>query len=228
MKKFAIILMCALLILSLCACENKTENSTAETEAETLAYTGVNYNGNDIVGTWQCEDISKDCYFIFEENGDAFAKWGTSTVYGYFDYYEDESYYEIDVPNFLYNDYTATFDNDEMTLKSEDSSFTFKKATMPQVTIKAPDKLKVDKKVLGDWQSADTYECYRFNEDSTATITDMYTYATVECKYNCENGKLTFYYMSSDTKDGSREVDYSFDEYGKLVLDGVKFESVTV
>lgn len=227
MKKLATILLCVALLLSLCACDKDTENNTAETQAETLSDSGIDYSETDILGTWVCEDINDDCYFIFEENGDAFAKWGTSTVYGYFDYYENENYYEIDIPNFLYNDYTATFDGDEMTLESEDSSYTFEKATMPEITIKAPEKLKVDKKVLGDWQSADSYECYRFNEDSTAVITDVYNYATIDCKYSCEKGVITFYYMSSVTKDGSREAEYSFDEHGKLIMNGIKYENVT-
>lgn len=227
MKKLVITLVCVAFLLSLCACNKESEDNTAQTQTETLAQEGLDYSGTEILGTWICEDINKDCYFVFEENGDAFAKWGTFTVYGYFDYYEDENYYEIDIPNFLYNDYTATFENDEMTLQSEESSYTFEKATMPEITIKAPEKLKVDKKVIGDWQSADNYECYKFNDDSTATITDMLNYATVNCKYSCENGKITFYYMSTDAQDGSREVVYSFDEHGKLIMDEIKYENVT-
>ena len=228
MKKLTTLLLCILLILSLCACNIETENNTTETQAETLADTGFDYSEADIVGTWICDDINDECYFVFEENGDAFAKWGTSTIYGYFDYYEDENIYEIDIPNFLYNDYTATFEKDEMKLESDESSYSFKKATMPEITIKAPEKLKVDKKVIGDWQSADSYECYRFNEDSTAVITDMYSYATIDCKYSCEKGKISFYYMSSETKEGSREVEYSFDEHGKLIMDGIIYENVSV
>lgn len=228
MKKIAILILCITLMLSLCACENKSDNNTTETQAETLADTGYDYSSADILGTWICEEINENCYFIFQKNGDAYAKWGTSTVYGYFDYYEDENYYEIDIPNFLYNDYTVSFENDEMTLESVDSSYTFKKATMPEITIKAPEKLKVDKKLIGDWQSADTYECYRFNDDSTAKITDVNNYATIDCKYSSEKGKITFYYMSTDTQDGSREVEYSFDKDGKLVMDGVTYEGITV
>ncbi len=228
MKKLFALIICIVLVMSLCACEKESENNTTETQPETTSQSAVDYSETDIVGTWISDDIDDDCYFIFKENGDAFAKWGTSTVYGYFDYYEDENYYEIDIPNFLYNDYTLTLNGDEMVLESSESSYTFKKATMPQITIKAPDKLKVDKKVIGDWQSADSYECYRFNDDSTAVITDMYSYATIDCKYSCDNGKITFYYMSSATKDGSKEVEYSFDEHSKLIMGDYKYENVTV
>ena len=229
MKRLLAIILCVLCVALLCACgSNNNTDENKSTESTQAVSDDTDYAQLPIVGTWICEDINKDCYFIFDKNGDAYAKWGSSTVYGYFDYYEDENYYEIDIPNFLYNDYTASFENDEMTLESVDSSYTFKKATMPEITIKAPEKLKVDKKLIGDWQSADTYECYRFNDDSTAKITDVNNYATIDCKYSCEKGKITFYYMSTDTQDGSREVEYSFDKDGKLVMDGVTYEGITV
>lgn len=225
MKRLLAIILCILCVVLLCACNS--DDTTQPTEATQPADSNdIDYTELPIVGTWICEDINKDCYFIFEENGDAYAKWGSSTVYGYFDYYEDENLYDIDVPNFLFNEYEAHFGGDVMTLKSDESSYTFKKATMPKVTIKAPDNLVVDEKLIGNWQSADSYECYEFKKDNTAKITDMYNYSIVECKYTCNNGKITFYYMTTDKKDGSRECEYSFKD-NKLELSGYTYENVT-
>lgn len=227
MKKTTILIVCTLLLLILCACDNNNATINSPTESNATSDEVINYSDDKIIGTWICDDISKDCYFVFDENGDAYAKWGTSTIYGYFDYYDEENIYDIDVPNFLYNEYTAQFDGDKMTLTSDESSYEFEKATMPEITIKAPDNLSIDDKIIGDWQSADSYECYRFNQDGTAVITDLYSYATVDCKFSCDKGVVTFYYMSSETKDGSREAKYSFDEHGKLIMNDIKYENVT-
>ena len=126
MKRLLAIILCILCVVLLCACNS--DDTTQPTEATQPADSNdIDYTELPIVGTWICEDINKDCYFIFEENGDAYAKWGSSTVYGYFDYYEDENLYDIDVPNFLFNEYEAHFGGDVMTLKSDESSYTFKK-----------------------------------------------------------------------------------------------------
>ncbi len=228
MKKAVSFFMCIMLLLMLCACDKK-EDETAVTEStqETDNSADILYDDLSIVGTWVCKDISEDIYFIFDENGDAYAKWGTSTVYGYFDYYEEENLYDIDVPNFLYNEYKASFKGDVMTLKSEESSFTFQKATMPEVIIKTPDNLVIDESILGNWQSADSYECYNFKSDGTAIVTDLYNYSTVNCKFSCNDSVVTMYYMSSDTKDGSKEMEYSFTSDGKLSMAGYIYESVT-
>lgn len=228
MKKLLSFIICIIFTLSLTACDDDTiiVNSTPD---ETASPTEIEISDDalPIVGTWVCEDINEECYFVFEENGDAFAKWGTSTVYGYFDYYEDDDVYDIDVPNFLFNEYKATFKGDELILESDETSYEFVRTTMPEVIIKAPDNLAIDDKLIGNWQSADSYECYEFRDDGTATITDLYNYATIECKFSCDKGVVTFYYMSSDTKDGSRESEYSFTKDGKLTLAGYTYENVT-
>ncbi len=221
MKRLFLIILSVLLLLVLCSCNNANKN-TAETD--TTSQTQVtNINDSDsIVGTWICEDINENCFFIFHENGDAFAKWGTSTVYGYYDFDEETNLYDIDVPNFLYNEYEAHIGGNVMTLKSEESSFTFEKAQMPEVTIKATDNLAIDDSLIGDWQSEDSPECYRFNEDGTAVITDIVNYATIDCKYSCDKNKVTMYYMITDTQDGSRELEYSIKD-GILTLDGYEY-----
>ncbi len=231
MKSFSLILLCLILALSLCACD-KTENNNPtdasvvnETVAETYSEDLPENNPDKIIGTWVCDDISDDCYFIFDENGDAFAKWGTCTVYGYYDFYSDENVYDIEISGFLYNEYTITFDGDEMELKSDESEFDFEKATMPEITIKAPKSLNFDEKLVGDWQSEASYECYRFNDDNTAVITDLMNEATIDCKYDCKDGIVTLYYMSSETIEGNREYEYSFDN-GKLTLGDYVYEKV--
>ncbi|MBQ2972586.1 MAG: hypothetical protein IJE16_08600 [Ruminococcus sp.] len=228
MKKAVSLILCILFLSMLCACD-KTEKIPASTEStpDSEVSQDISYDGLSIVGTWVCEKISDDVYFIFDEYGDAYAKWGTSTVYGYYDYYEDENLYDIDVPNFLYNEYEAHFGGDVMTLKSEESSFTFKKATMPEVIIKTPDNLAIDNGIIGNWQSADNYECYEFRSDGTAVVTDLYNFSTVDCKFSCNDGVITMYYMASDTKEGSRQLEYSFTNDGKLVIAGYTYESVT-
>ncbi len=228
MKKLLSFIICIIFTLSLTACGDDTiivSSTPDETTSPTVSE--ISDDALPIVGTWVCDDINEECYFVFDENGDAFAKWGTSTVYGYYDYYEEDNVYDIDVPNFLYNEYEASFTGDKMTLESEESNYTFEKTTMPKVTIKSPDNLAIDEKLLGNWQSADSYECYEFRADGTATITDLYNYATIESKFSCDKGVVTFYYMSSDTKDGSRESEYSFTKDGKLTLAGFTYESVT-
>ncbi|MBE6824489.1 MAG: hypothetical protein E7513_03985 [Ruminococcaceae bacterium] len=227
MNRFLAIIMCILCVTILCACSdnNQSDVDAPTSISENTAHTAQG-DSTQIVGTWVCNEVSDDCYFIFDENGDAFAKWGTSTVYGYYDYDEEEGLYDIDIPNFLYNEYKAHFGGDIMTLKSDESSFTFEKAQMPQVIIKAPDNLSIDEEIIGDWQSEDNFECYKFNSDGTATITDMYNYATIDCKFSCNDGVVTMYYMASDTKDGSREVAYSF-ENDKLILNNYTYEKVT-
>ncbi|MBQ4128648.1 MAG: hypothetical protein IJD68_02620 [Ruminococcus sp.] len=224
MKRLLIALICLILTFTLCAC-----NSTQETvdPIENIGETTSLNQGsqNEIVGTWICDDINEKCYFIFEDNGDAFAKWGTSTVYGYFDFEDETNLYDIDIPNFLYNEYKANIDGDEMTLESDESSYTFKKATMPEVTIKAPTKLKTDESLIGDWQSEDSPECYRFNKDGTAVITDVLNYATVDCKYSCSDNKVTLYYMVTEEQDGSRELEYSL-KNNILALNGYEYEKV--
>ncbi len=222
MKRLFSILICIFFLISLSACNKSSD--TQETQPPTQAQT--ENSDNTIIGTWVCEDINEDCYFIFDENGDAFAKWGTTTVYGYFDYYDDEDYYEIDVPNFLYNDYKVTFSGDEMVLKSDESSYEFIRATMPEIKIEAPDELKLNKKLLGDWQSQSSYECYRFNEDNTAVITDMMNYATIDCKYSCEDGTITMYYMVTEKEGGSRELKIEFINSDKIKINDYEYEKV--
>lgn len=218
MKRLLTVVLCLVCLVLVSSCNNTATPAATPTNTPTST--------DPIIGTWICDDINENCFFIFDENGEANAKWGTSTVYGSYDYFEDEDVYDIDVPNFLFNEYKATFTGTQMTLTSSDSKYVFRKATMPKVTIKAPQNLKVDKKLLGNWQSADSFECYEFNEDNTAKITDMYNYAIIECKYTCENGKVTFYYMVTDKKEGNREVEYKF-ELNKLVLGDYTYENVT-
>lgn len=231
MKNISVLLISIFLMLSLCACDKNSDNNATEsviveeTQDATVAQDKAEKTGDKIVGTWVCDDISDECYFIFDENGDAYAKWGTCTVYGYYDYYVDEDIYDVDIPNFLYNEYKATFSEDEMKLESEDSSYSFEKAKMPEITIKAPSDLVVDTKIVGDWQSANSYECYRFNDDNTAVITDIMSESTVDCKYTCKDGVITLYYMSSQTKDGSREISYNVSGE-KLILDKLTYEKV--
>lgn len=227
MKKVLSLILCIMFLLTLCACDKTDETNTTESTYETDNHSDATYDGLAIVGTWVCEKISDEVFFIFDESGDAYAKWGTSTVYGYYDYYEDENLYDVDVPNFLYNEYTAHFDGDEMMLKSEESSFTFKKATMPEIIIKTPDNLVIDESILGNWQSADSYECYEFKSDGSAIVTDLYNYSTVDCKFSCNDAVVTMYYMASDTKDGSKEMKYSLTSDGKLIIDDCTYESVT-
>lgn len=231
MKRFLSILICVFLLVTLCACGENTNTEETVSQNET---TPVNNNyeieepestGEEIIGTWVCDDISEDCYFIFDEKGDAYAKWGTCTVYGYYDFYADENLYDIDVNGFLYNEYKATFSEDEMKLESDDSSFTFEKATMPEVTIKAPEDLVKDEKIIGDWQSPQSYECYRFNDDNTAVITDLMNESTVDCKYTCVDNTVTLYYMSSDKKEGNRVLSYSF-KNDHLILEDCEYEKV--
>ncbi len=227
MKRFLAIIMCILCVTILCACSDNNQNDAdTPTNPQDVTENTTATDSTKIIGTWVCDEISEECYFIFEENGDAFAKWGTSTVYGYYDYDDEASLYDIDIPNFLYNEYEAHIGGDVMTLKSDESSFTFEKAQMPQVIIKAPDNLSIDEKIIGNWQSPDNFECYLFNSDGTAVITDMYNYATIDCKFSCADNVITMYYMSSDTKDGSREVTYSF-ESDKLILNDYTYEKVT-
>ncbi len=224
MKRLFIFLICLIMMFTLCSC-NSTQESVEPSENMEETIVTTQNDVNTIVGTWVCDDINDECYFIFADNGDAFAKWGTTTVYGYFDYDEETNLYDIDVPNFLYNEYEAHFGGDVMTLKSEDSSYTFEKATMPEVTIIAPEKLKTDKDLIGDWQSQESPECYRFNKDGTAVITDILNYATIDCKYTCENNVVTLYYMITDKEDGSRELEYSFND-NNLFLGDYEYEKV--
>lgn len=230
MRRFFSIIMCVLLILSLCACSDTQSNTKTPTDATTATESdsdNLDYEGLDILGTWVCDDISDDVYFIFDENGDAFAKWGTCTVYGYFDYYEDEDVYDIDINNFLYNEYECHLGENVMTLKSETTSYTFEKAEMPQIEITFDDILAVDDKIIGNWQSESSYECYEFNSDGTATVTDMYNYSTIDCKYTCIDGVITLYYMASEKKSGNREIEYSFNDDGLLILNGYEYLKVT-
>ncbi len=225
MKKLLSVIIC-IMLLSLCGCNNAdatpdeiSANSATQSNAQ------IEY---DIVGTWVCDDISEDVYFIFSENGDAYAKWGSCTVYGYFDYDDESNLYDIDVPNLLFNEYEAIIDGDELTLKSETSKFEFESATMPEIVINAPDNLAIDDTLLGNWQSADNFECYEFCDDGTAIITDMYNYATTECKFSCNDGVVTFYYMSSATLDGTKELSYSITDENNIVIDNYNYENVTV
>lgn len=223
MKRFISIILCTLMLCMLCSCK-KSEQTPAPTTAPTTAPTKL--DGSEIVGTWMCNEISRDCYFIFEENGDAFAKMGSSTVYGYYDYYADENLFDISITGFLFNEYTATFSGDKMTLVSEEqTSYTLKKAQMPEITITKPDDLNIDSKLIGDWQSPQNSECYRFNEDTTAVITDIMSEATLDCYYNCENGTITMYYMASETKDNTITLTYYFDG-DTLMINEYPYEKV--
>ena len=225
MKKLLSVIVC-IMLLTLCAC-NTTDATPDEvaTNSATETFAPIEY---DIVGTWVCEDISEDVYFIFNENGDAYAKWGSCTVYGYFDYDKESNLYDIDVPNLLFNEYEATVTGDELKLKSETSKFEFVSATMPEIVITAPDNLAIDEKILGNWQSADNFECYEFRADGTATITDMYNYATTDCKFSCNDGVITCYYMSSATLDGTKELSYSITDENNIVINDYNYENVTV
>lgn len=223
MKKVFLTLICVLMITLLCACNSTDTPDAPVADTDNVA---VNDDGTAIVGTWVCDDIDDDVYFIFDENGDAYAKWGTSTVYGYYDWYEDDGVYDIDVPNLLYNEYEAHITNDTMTLVSEESSFRFEKAQMPEIIIKTPDNIVIDEGILGDWQSEQSYECYRFNSDGTAVVTDLYNYSTVDCKFSCNDGVVTLYYMSSETQDGSQDMEYSLDG-DKLTINGYTYEAVS-
>lgn len=225
MKKLLSAIIICIMVLTLCAC-NSADATPDEVSANSATESNTQSEYN-IVGTWVCEDISKDVYFIFNENGDAYAKWGSCTVYGYFDYDKESNLYDIDVPNLLYNEYEATVTGDKLTLKSETSKFEFVSATMPEIVIKATDNFAIDDGIIGNWQSADNYECYEFRSDGTATITDMYNYATTDCKFSCNDGVITFYYMSSATIDGTKELSYSVTDENNIVLDSYNYENVT-
>ncbi len=234
MNRLFTLLLCILLCLSLCACNSSdngdiadtTDAVSTESTEQQASSSELNEKASAIIGTYICKDINKDCYFIFDEKGDAYAKWGTSTVYGYYDYNADEDLFDIDLSGFFYNEYELKSKDDGITLTSDSSFYELEKAKMPEVTIDAPKNLKSDKDILGDWQSADTYECYRFNDDNTAVITDMYNYATIDCKYSCDNGVVTLYYMASDTTPGNREVEYNLTKDDKLVLGEYTYDKV--
>lgn len=233
MKRLFSFIICIIIMLTFCACSKNTESApTQAVTTPTQAVTDdsifpLDGSGSQIIGTWVCEEINEECYFIFESNGDAFAKWGTSTIYGYFDYYSDEHLYDIDIPNFLCNEYKALFNGDTMTLSSDDSKFVFQKATMPTITIKSPDNLKIDKKLVGNWQSTDSFQFYEFRADGTAAIQDIYNYAIIESKYGCKDGVVTFYAMASKDNDNVTQMQYKFTDDGKLDLGGYIYESVT-
>ncbi len=226
MKIFKPIILCLLLAVFLCSCNDNSQEGTTPTEEVTQSNnSSLSDVGSKIIGTWVCKDVSDDCYFIFDEKGDAYAKWGTCTVYGYYDYYEEDGTYDIDIPNFLFNEYEGHFGDNIMTLKSDDSSYTFEKTTLPEVIIKTPDNLSIDESILGKWQSEESYECYEFKSDGTAIVTDMYNYATVDCKFSCDKDIVTLYSMASVTKENTREVKYSLKD-SKLTLDDIEFEKV--
>lgn len=230
MKKLLSLIICFALLCSLFGCSNDPATNSASTATDTditeSPTSPIKYEGNEIIGTWMCKNISKDCYFIFDENGDAYAKWGTTTVYGYYDFYEEDGIYDIEITNFLMNEYVATFDKDKMTLSSDETAYNFVKATMPEITIKAPDNLVIDKKLVGNWQSADSFQYFEFHDDCTAIIRDIFNLTTVECKYSCKNGVATFYAMSNENKENVTEREYSFTSDGKLEIDGYIYETV--
>lgn len=226
MKKILSAIIICIMVLTLCACNN-ADATPDEVAANSATQSNVKIE-YDIVGTWICDDISEDVYFIFNENGDAYAKWGTCTVYGYFDLDSESGLYDIDVPNLLFNEYEAKVEGDKLTLKSDNSRFDFESAVMPEIVISAPDNLAIDDALLGNWQSADNFECYEFRADGSATITDMYNYATTDCKFSCDDGVITFYYMSSATLEGSKQLPYSITDENNIVINDYKYENVTV
>ena len=222
MKKLICFVLCVIFMLSLSACTKKTTTVTPSKTTEKIDVQNVD---GTIVGTWMCEDISKDCYFIFGENGDAYAKWGSCTVYGYYDEYEEDGEYDIDIPGFLFNIYTATFKDNSMLLVSDSSQYFFERAEMPTITIDAPDNLKIDEKILGKWASADSYEFYEFKQDGVAFVTDMANYSTVECRYDCAENTITMYAMATDKRSNVTELKYEILD-GKIKIGDLIYEPV--
>ena len=72
MKKTVSLILCVMFLLMLCACD-KTDETPAATESaqESENTSDISYDELAIVGTWVCEDISDDVYFIFDERGEA-------------------------------------------------------------------------------------------------------------------------------------------------------------
>lgn len=227
MKKLLFIVFLLIIMLTFCSCQSgdATKNEQSPTSA-----TAQNKDSKlvSIVGTWVTNDIDNDLYFIFEENGDAFVKYGSCTIYG--EYYDSEDdngnpVYDIDLGEFLYNEYSAKMDGERLILKSPTNEYKFRKAEFYDVVLPQADSSKIDEKLLGNWGSQDNFECYEFRADGTATVTDMYNMATIECVYKCDNGKVTLTYLATETQTGIKEYEYSVDG-DKAVIDKYNYEKV--
>lgn len=238
-KKTCALFLALLFVFALCSCgDNQDSSNDATQDSATVAPVipqqtekvekEKSQKSSLIVGTWTTKDIDDDLFFIFEDNGDAFVKYGSCTIYG--DYFETENdegqiVFDIDLGQFLYNEYEATFENDTMVLKSDAAAYNFKKAKFYDVNLPTPDTDKVDSDLVGNWGSNDSYECYEFRDDGTATITDMYNMATIDCVFECEDGTVKLTYLSTETKTGTKEYSYSVDN-DKAEINHIDYERV--
>lgn len=220
MKRFTAILLCAVLLFSFCAC--KKTNTTSTVTPNPTQNTNVTPVDGTIIGTWICEEIGNDYYFVFDESGNATVKWGSHSVQGEYDYDAEYDEYDIEIENFLYNIYKATFNGDTMLLMSDSASYIFERAESAMVTISAPDSLNVDSEIVGTWNCADTFERYVFNADSTAYYMDMEYLYRVDFRFDCVDGKLTFYSMGNSTNLEVNELEYKLED-GNLKIGDYTF-----
>lgn len=230
MKKLSFIIFLLIIMLTFCSCQSgeATKSEQPPTSKTTTEVQNKDNKLASIVGTWVSNDIDNDLYFIFEENGDAFVKYGSCTIYGeYYDTEDDNGnpVYDIDLGEFLYNEYSAKADGEKLILKSPTNEYKFRKAEFYDVVLPQSDSTKIDEKLLGNWGSQDNFECYEFRADGTATVTDMYNMATIECVYECDNGTVVLTYLATETQTGTKKYEYSVDG-NTAVIDKYNYEKV--
>lgn len=221
MKKILACVLSVLFLLLLVAC-----GSDSVTDPTTDIVESNDYN---LLGTWTCDAYGEDIYFIFEENGDCFAKMGSCTIYGVFDNTYDnanEKRYSIELGNFFLDEYTAKLsdNNKELTLTGNEYYYILSKATLPEIKFPPNDNFIVADEILGDWLSESSIECYRFNADGTAVITDLYNDATLDCTYTCDGNTATLTYMSTATTTSSREVVFEAVDNDHIILNNIAYE----
>lgn len=223
MKKFLSIFLSILFILSLTACKNTSDSTPDEVSTQNFDAT--------IYGTWICEDISNDCYFKFDENGDCSAIIGSCTIYGIFAVSQNNgsTTAEIELSGFFYDVYTLTFYNNNTTvmLSGYENSYTLTRATLPDFSLPPNDNAAIINGLVGNWASDGALEYFQFNSDGTAMVTDILNEAITLCNYTCNSNVITLTYVQAVDKTATREIIVEFIDDNHITLDSIPYERAT-
>lgn len=238
MKKFLITATALILVFStalLCGCDNKKTASKSQTKAtqtqsqsdktgssELKTYLDSYITGdNPLYGTWKVKGIKSFCYIFRNDNLGEIAM-GTEADFAKLSI--DTKKQTLSVAfvlglNGTYN-YTLSNDNKTLTLKNDKDSYTLLKQDNYSLIPKAKPNPKIDKDILGWWQSDGNI--YYFADDgimysNTITMETCYT-------YNAENGKISAVYdYAGDVK---IDLKYSY-KNNKLNLDSIEYTKFT-
>lgn len=236
MKRFFATAAAALMILSsvlFCGCDNNKNNQkpkASQKQSQSGKYTSAQLKkyldsfvkgDNPLYGTWKIKGINAVSY-IFRNDGYGQMAMGTEADFAKLSIDTEKKTLAVAFVlgiNGTYN-YTLSNDNKVLTLKDEKNTYTLTKQKNYNLIPKAKPNPKIDKNILGWWQSEGNI--YYFADDGIMYSNNI----TMETcyNYNAEKIKINAVYQYA----GDVKISYKYlYKNNKLILDGNKYTRFT-